>query len=54
MERSVGPMQKLVEGLADDPARLSSLRAEFETLMLPYYADNVVRQDYLLTRATAR
>jgi SAM-dependent methyltransferase len=54
METSVGPMQKLVEGLAGDPEKLSAIRAEFDALMRPYYADNVVHQDYLLTRTRAR
>ena len=54
MERSVGPMQKLVEGLVGDPERLKSLRAEFDALAAPYFVDNVVRQDYLLTRAAKR
>ena len=54
MERSVGPMQKLVESLAAEPARLSALRAEFDALVAPYYEDNVVRSGYLLTRAMAR
>jgi len=54
MERSVGPMQKLVESLAKDPERLASVRAEFDSLVRPYYFDNVVHQDYLLTRAQAR
>jgi hypothetical protein len=54
METSVGPIQKLVEGLAGDPARLASIRAELEALFEPYYWDNVVHQDYLLTRAQAR
>jgi len=53
MESSVGPMQKLVESLADEPATLAKLRAEFEALAGAYHADNVVRQDYLLTRAQA-
>jgi SAM-dependent methyltransferase len=53
METSVGPMQKLVENLAADPAKLSAVRAEFDALTFPYYAENVVRQDYLLTRAKA-
>ena len=54
MEKSVGPIQKLVESLANDPEKLSAIRAEFDALVRPYYAENVVRQDYLLTRATAR
>ena len=54
MERSVGPMQKLVEGLAGDPERLAAVRAEFDSLVTPYYFDNVMHQDYLLTRAQAR
>ncbi len=54
METSVGPLQKLVEGLASDPQKLSAIRAELDALVLPYYEGNVVRQDYLLTRAQAR
>ncbi len=54
METSVGPMQKLVENLAGEPEKLAALRAEFDALMRPYYVDNMVRQDYLLSRAKAR
>jgi SAM-dependent methyltransferase len=54
LERSVGPMRKLVEGLAADPTKLAALRAEFDALAEPYYVDNVVHQSYLLTRARAR
>jgi SAM-dependent methyltransferase len=54
LETSVGPMQKLVERLAADPEKLSAVRSEFDALMRPYYADNEVHQDYLLTRAKAR
>lgn len=54
MEHSVGPMQKLVEGLAGDAHKLAAVRAEFVALAKPYYADNLVRQDYLMTRAGAR
>jgi SAM-dependent methyltransferase len=53
METSVGPMQKLVERMQGDPDALSAIRAEFDALVAPYFADNVVRQDYLLTRAVA-
>ena len=54
MERSVGPMQKLVESLASNPEKLAAVRAEFEAMAEPYYADNVVHQDYVLTRANIR
>ena len=54
METSVGPLQKLFEGLAGEPARLAEARAELEAAVAPYFADNLVRQDYLLTRALAR
>jgi SAM-dependent methyltransferase len=53
MEASVGPMQKLVERLAGDSAALAAVRGEFDALVAPYFADNVVRQDYLFTRAAA-
>lgn len=54
MESSVGPMQKLVENLANDPPRLAALRAEFETIAAPYYSANCVLHGYLLTRAAVR
>ncbi|MDM4768334.1 class I SAM-dependent methyltransferase [Pelomonas sp. SE-A7] len=54
METSIGPIQKLVESLAGDAAKLAAVRAELEALIAPYFADNLVVQDYLLTRAVAR
>ena len=43
---------RLVE---DDFSRWGEkLRAEFDAMVAPYFVDNVVRQDYLHTRATAR
>ena len=54
MERSIGPIQKLLERLSSEPAKLASFKAEFDAMVAPYYAENVVRQDYLLTRAQAR
>jgi hypothetical protein len=47
-------MQKLVESLGTEPAKLATLRAEYDAMVVPYCSDNVVRQDYLLTRAQAR
>jgi SAM-dependent methyltransferase len=54
MERSVGPMQKLVERLASDSPKLQAIRSEFEALASPYFVDNVVHQSYLLTKARAK
>jgi hypothetical protein len=54
METSIGPMQKLIEGLASDPKKLSAIQAEFEALTQPYYWENEIHQDYLLTRAKVR
>jgi SAM-dependent methyltransferase len=52
IEHTAGPMLKLVESLsASDPARLAQFRRDYEALAAPYYADNIVRQDYLMTRA---
>ncbi len=54
MEKSVGPMHKLVESLASEPEKLAAVRAEFDALAQPYYVDNVVHQNYILTRAQVR
>ena len=55
IEQTAGPMIKLVESLsASDPDRLAQFRREYESLATPYFENNVVRQDYLLTRATKR
>jgi ubiquinone/menaquinone biosynthesis C-methylase UbiE len=52
IERTAGPILKLVESLAtSDPARLRKLRDEYDAMIAPYFEDNSVRQDYLLTRA---
>lgn len=53
IERTAGPMLKLVEMLsATDPNRLAQFRRDYDALVTPYFEDNIVRQDYLLTRAT--
>jgi SAM-dependent methyltransferase len=52
-ERTIGPMIKLVETLsASDPGKLAQFRAEAEALTAEYLDGNILRQDYLLTRAT--
>jgi hypothetical protein len=37
---------------ASDPAKLATLRREFEELVSLFFENNHVVQDYLLTRAT--
>jgi SAM-dependent methyltransferase len=55
IERTAGPMLKLVEMLSGkDPARLEQFRREYDALIAPYFEDNVIHQDYLLTRAIKR
>jgi SAM-dependent methyltransferase len=52
VERSAGPIIKMVQTLsASQPERLEEYRAEYDTLVSQYMRDNIVRQDYLLTRA---
>jgi len=52
VERAAGPLIKLVESLSNsDPERLASFRREFDAIVAPYFADNLVRQDYLMTSA---
>ncbi len=51
-ERAAGPMLKLVQFLtANDPAKLATFRREYDALAGQYFDGNVIRQDYLMTRA---
>jgi len=51
-ERTAGPVIRLVEMLsASDPGKLDAFRRESEALAAEYFDDNVLRQDYLMTRA---
>ncbi len=55
LEANVGPIASLVKMLgASDPAKLEQFRRELEQVLEPYFEDNVLRQDYLLTRAVKR
>lgn len=52
-ERTAGPIIALVERLRDSaPDALEAFRREYEALAAEYFADNLLRQGYLLTRAT--
>lgn len=50
-ETNAGPVLRLVQTLQGEPARLAAFRREFEETVTQYLEDNVVRQDYLMTRA---
>ncbi len=53
IERTAGPIIKLVEMLTKtDPQKLAIFRDECDALTAEYFADNVVRQGFLMTRAT--
>jgi SAM-dependent methyltransferase len=54
MSASIGPLQKIVEQLASEPGKLSSIRQEMIELAEPYFSNNIMHQSYLLTRADAR
>ena len=51
-EKTSGPVIRLIQLLgASDPVKLNAFRSEIEALTSEYFADNVLRQDYLMTRA---
>jgi len=51
-EGNAGPVLRLVQTLQAVPTRLAAFRREFEEIATENFQDNVVRQDYLMTRAT--
>jgi SAM-dependent methyltransferase len=52
IERTAGPIIKLIQLLnATNPQALESFRQEFDAIVNEYLHDNLVRQEYLLTRA---
>jgi len=54
LKRLGGPIMRLVQTLAGEPARLAELRRELDQATALYFepTENVLRQDYLMTRAT--
>ena len=54
-ELTVGPIMKLVQQLsATDPEKLAAFRRELDELVAVYLTDNVLRMDFLMTRALKR
>ena len=52
LEQTGGPMVRLMRTLKDDPARLAQFRHQYDELVSQYFDGNLVRQDFLMTRAT--
>ncbi len=52
LEQTGGPIVRLMQALKDDPARLAQFRRDYDELASQYFDGNVVRQDFLMTRAT--
>lgn len=51
-EKSSGAIVRLVASLKEgDPAKLEQFRREYDALTSEYFEDNLLRQDYLITRA---
>jgi SAM-dependent methyltransferase len=51
-EQTAGPIVKLVEALSSEPERLAAFRRDYEAAVMPYFKNNVMRLDYLMSRAT--
>ena len=54
MEQTLGPVVKLVAALENEPAKLAAFRAELDGFVARHLENNVVRQHYLMTRATKK
>jgi SAM-dependent methyltransferase len=54
LETTLGPVVKLMAILAGDPTRLARFRSELEGLAGEIFADNQLRQHFLMTQAKKR
>jgi SAM-dependent methyltransferase len=54
IEETLGPVVKLVAALQSEPEKLSMFRLELDGFLSRYFEDNMLRQHYLMTRATKR
>jgi SAM-dependent methyltransferase len=50
-EAKAGPFIRALQALQEDPARLAAFRNEMDEVLGEYLYDNIVRHEYLLTRA---
>jgi SAM-dependent methyltransferase len=51
-EATIGPLTKLVASLANEPDKLTRLRAAFDALAADIFEENTIRMPFLMTRAT--
>lgn len=54
IEETLGPVVKLVASLKDEPTQLEAFRSQLDGFIAGYFENNVVRQHYLMTRATKK
>ncbi|MEA3165693.1 MAG: hypothetical protein QOJ26_559 [Thermoplasmata archaeon] len=52
MEQTAGPLIRIVQMFANDPQKLAAFRAELDAAIAPYFRNNIVHQDFLMSRAT--
>src|SRR3989442_968107 len=52
LEQTRWPNVRFMQALKDDPARLAQVRRDYDELASRYFDGHVVRQDFLMTRAT--
>ena len=54
MEQNVGQIMRIVQTFATEPAKLAEFRRELDVITSQYFepTENVLRQDFLMTRAT--
>lgn len=50
-EHAAGPVLRLVQTLKDEPSKLAAFRKEYDDLVAQYMIGNMLRQDYLMTKA---
>lgn len=54
IEETLGPVVKLVAALKEEPTKLAAFRQELDGFVARYFENNLVRQHYLMTRATKK
>jgi SAM-dependent methyltransferase len=52
LEANVGPVTKAVQLMQQEPEKLEAFRMKLDALISEYFENNIVNQDFLITRAT--